>query len=101
MRNIIGYRLIKPEYESVAAKIAGFNDGKLSIIHDDINFQHGSPTYESLNKAGVVDLWFETVYKKDEVRDALIDFFKHHGIFFWDINTTIEEAVDKYLNLKK
>jgi len=106
MKKILGYRLVKPEYEGAAAKIAGFSDGKLPVWWDSINYQEGSNTYLLFKKAGVLDLWFEPVYEEDEVRDTLIAFCEHHGIMFFSGGlfsdcVPIEEAIDKWLNSKK
>lgn len=63
-KEIIGYKLIKPEYTTAALKLADLND-----TFDDYggyNFKHGSWACERIKKAGVLDLWFEPVYKSNE-----------------------------------
>lgn len=57
-KQIIGYKLIKPEYEKEALSIA--NISKFDF------FQHDSLVYKLLKESGVLDLWFEPVYKEDK-----------------------------------
>lgn len=62
---IVGYKLIKPEYESAAAKIIG-NEGAKLINLGDRNFDINSIVCDKLREAGVLDLWFAPVYKSYE-----------------------------------
>jgi hypothetical protein len=62
---IVGYKLIKPEYESAAAKIIG-NEGAKLIDLGDRNFDINSRVCDKLREAGVLDLWFTPVYKSYE-----------------------------------
>lgn len=62
---IVGYKLIKPEYESAAAKIIG-NEGAKLINLGDRNFDINSIACDKLREAGVLDLWFAPVYKSYE-----------------------------------
>jgi len=60
-KKIIGYKLIKPEYESAAHAIMGntgfSGDGKTDIkLQDTINL---------FKNAGVLDLWFKPVYEEE------------------------------------
>lgn len=69
---LIGYKLIKPEYTEAACKIEGYNfigehirDGKTILIKSE----HGSDRskgFEKLHRAGVLDLWFSPVYQEQE-----------------------------------
>lgn len=69
-KEIVGYKLAKPEYNAAAAKICGYSL-KMDKITDshyagyDLNFLLDSDDRRSLEKAGVLDLWFEPVYKKE------------------------------------
>lgn len=60
-KEIIGYKLIKPEYKKAAEKIMDTNfpsnNSLLVSVVSCIN---------NLKKAGVLDLWFEPVYKTKE-----------------------------------
>lgn len=66
-KEIIGYKLIKPEYEEAAVKI-----GKIENCgwNTDLEFKKGLPydckAVDFLKKAGVLDLWFKPVYKSTE-----------------------------------
>lgn len=75
-KEIIDYKLIKPEYNSAVMEIIG-HDSKDSII--------GSITArESINRlkrAGVLDLWFEPIYK-ESAPDITIN--NHKAEFFDD-----------------
>ena len=61
-KEIIGYKLVKPEYERTCAKILNYRDDKISSVSINI----GSSAYNDLKKAGVLDLWFEPVYKEEK-----------------------------------
>lgn len=63
-KEIIRYKLIKPEYEKavddiINANIGYFNDKSLNIKECPISI-------EKLRKAGVLDIWFEPVYKEEK-----------------------------------
>jgi hypothetical protein len=68
-KEIIGYRLAKPEYEAAAAGICGYGR-KMAKVTDplysqyDLNFLLDSDDRRSIEKAGVLNLWFEPVYKE-------------------------------------
>ena len=72
-KEIIGYKLVKPEYKDAAIKIAGFPP---HFIEDSRkikpNTGGGTLMYQKLKKAGVLDLWFEPVYEV-EVKLPTID----------------------------
>ena len=64
-REIIGYKLKEDykQYEEAAKKIAGYMDGG-TIEFKDYLKQVDSRFISSLKKAGVLDLWFEPVFKE-------------------------------------
>lgn len=73
-KEIIGYKLIKHQYEKAAATIGAgnFNSG-LSRFDEEgcgyyklgyLGVENWCQTIENLDKAGVLKLWFEPVYKK-------------------------------------
>ncbi len=74
-KEIIGYNLLKKEYEEPAVKIihndriGQFNNPKTFIDLDDNQedclFQKNSFSFNSLKRAGVLDLWFTPVYKEE------------------------------------
>lgn len=65
-KKIIGYKLVKKEYEEAAVKIAYSKEAEVSsfTIHSQgYNFMKDSACAKELKKAGVLDLWFEPVYE--------------------------------------
>lgn len=72
-KEIIGYKLIKPEYGEAVLKIEGnlcigraIKDGQI------LEFKH-TESVNKLKAAGVLDLWFEPVYKSEfKVGDWII-----------------------------
>jgi hypothetical protein len=66
-KEIIGYKLVKPEYEAAASMIIYGNDGsseQLKTIVKGFNV-------ETLKRANVLDLWFEPVYGVKEQKITL------------------------------
>ena len=66
---IIGYKLIKPEYKSAALKITDMSDmcmWNMNMRNFDYMFMNNSKNAMDLKEAGVLDLWFEPVYEKEE-----------------------------------
>ena len=61
-KEIIGYKLTKPEYKEAVEKILG---GELKS-YGEFNFRDGSTYHKLLKEAGVMDIWFEPVYKKED-----------------------------------
>ena len=61
-KEIIGYKLIKPEYEKAAREIAVGCFCKFTEI-----FQEDVKSIGLWKEAGVLDIWFEPVYKSKEV----------------------------------
>lgn len=66
-KEIIGYKLIKPEYENAAIKIVAM-DLPLTVDRITPKTKTGNSTvmYDRLKKAGVLELWFEPVYATSE-----------------------------------
>jgi hypothetical protein len=74
-KKVIGYKLIKPEYEEAALKL--FDDGKPVVQNWNINLhKKGYPKslpidcegFKILKIAGVLDLWFEPVYEEEQFK---------------------------------
>lgn len=59
-KEIIGYKLIKPEYNEAALKIVKIIAWN---IREELDLCKGSIAEDYLEEAGVLDLWFEPVYK--------------------------------------
>ena len=66
-KKLIGYKLIKPEYEGAVVKIVN----KVFAL-DDALFTDANQI-EALRKAGVLELWFEPVYKVEEPKDTVFE----------------------------
>jgi hypothetical protein len=62
-KKIIGYKLIKPEYKEAVIKICNYS--VFDFKRFEIEVSEGA--VEHLQKAGVLDLWFEPVYKEDKI----------------------------------
>lgn len=70
-KEIIGYKLKEDckQYEKVAFELAGKNGSKDSWdLIDGYHFTATSTNAQKLKAAGVLDLWFEPVYKEDELK---------------------------------
>ena len=68
-KEIIGYKLIKPEYEQAALTLAkmGSNQSWLRNLESQgWIFSVNSINSDTFKEAGVLDLWFEPVYKVEE-----------------------------------
>lgn len=63
-KELLGYKLIKPEYEEAACKIVGTKD--LKLLASGISIGARSHAKIKLEEAGVLDLWFEKVFKEEE-----------------------------------
>ena len=61
-KEIIGYKLIKPEYNDVALKIANAQKW-LNKQYINFDIKVDCKAYTKLKEAGILDLWFEPVYK--------------------------------------
>ena len=64
-KQIVGYKLIKPEYEGALKNIQPQWNKK---IHEEkgYNVAINSGVYYDFKKAGVLDLWFEPVYEEEK-----------------------------------
>jgi hypothetical protein len=80
-KEIIGYRLVKREYEKSVYLIINANIGYYS---DRVLPIEKSPkSIEKLKEAGVLDLWFEPVYKEDKTLPKINGY---EGEFVDDLN---------------
>ena len=104
-KEIIGYKLIKPEYEQVAVKIVQIKSKSINntaktfkeLDHvEDLDFQSRSYSAEILKESGVLDLWFEPVYKPTELVKSWWESFNGKG---WFIDTSSQ--IEFRENLKK
>jgi hypothetical protein len=68
IKEIIGYKLTKPEYESAAAKICGYSSKLYTLVNKKGNFLPNSSDYLKIKEAGVLDIWFEPIYKEEEFK---------------------------------
>lgn len=78
MEKIIGYKLIKPEYEEAVKAMISFNwwdlCAKNNLSRHGWHFSTGSIIEKIMRDAGVLDLWFEPVYEKNfKVGDWIIN----------------------------
>lgn len=62
-KKIEGYKLIKPEYNAAALKLVGITAWNPNPTWD---FKEGSPEYDKLLAAGVLNLWFAPVYEQED-----------------------------------
>lgn len=94
---IIGYKLIKPEYKEAISKIVG---ECISTPFDEyINVETFPIAIMKLEKAGVLDLWFKPVYEIKEKFITVGNFsvkITQNGIFHKDENITsfVEEMME-------
>jgi hypothetical protein len=63
-KKIIGYKLTKPEYKEAVIKICNYS--VFDFKRFEIEVSEG--TVEHLQKARVLDLWFEPVYEQEEFK---------------------------------
>lgn len=73
-KNIIGYKLVKPEYEESAIEIVKINcnDDSYTTWKDNAtkfgwSFTSDSIHADKLKRAGVIDIWFEPVYEQKKI----------------------------------
>lgn len=62
-REIIGYKLVKPEYRDAAFKLA--SEACLEREIENLKVSTHNLTIPKLKEAGVLDLWFEPVYEDE------------------------------------
>jgi len=69
-KKIIGYKLIKPEFEEAAVAICkGYGARDIfdfKLVEKDCSFREMSNTKDWLEKAGVLNIWFEPVYEEEK-----------------------------------
>ena len=63
-KKIVGYKLTKPEYKEAVIKICNYS--VFDFKRFKIEVSEGA--VEHLQKAGVLDLWFEPVYEQEEFK---------------------------------
>jgi len=63
VKKIIGYKLVKPEYESAVTNII-WNDSRELNLMKGVHFENDSIGKHRLEEAWVLDLWFEPVYEE-------------------------------------
>ncbi len=86
-KEIIGYKLIKPEYEEAFKKIVNTSCSFKNNLEYGICFQFNSPYATYAKKAGVLDIWFEPVYKPEKPKEVIVEMgsfsltVKPEGIF--------------------
>ena len=81
-KKIIGYKLTKPEYRDAVAKIIESQNDFNNEIFDTLilNTSLNSYSIDLLKKAGVLDIWFEPVYKQQyKVGDFVKVITTEHG----------------------
>lgn len=66
-KEIVGYKLIKPEYEE-AALLLCVKDGNGWAKNKKYHFLSKSNAHQNAIKAGVLDLWFEPVFFEEEFK---------------------------------
>lgn len=62
---IIGYKFIELKYEKAALKIGGIQH--FNLYSNGTHFRKDSVVYDRFLEAGVLDLWFEPVYKNQNL----------------------------------
>jgi hypothetical protein len=66
-KRIIGYRLIKPEYESAVTSLTGLSNFPTFQYYGEFEaYQRYDLVRDKLKDAGVLDLWFEPVFGEDK-----------------------------------
>ena len=102
-KQIIGYKLIKPEYKKAYLRIAGIAETGCSTPGCD--FAKDGIVHHNVKEAGVLDLWFQPVYKNSEKSIKMGDSFylkvTSKGIYHNSENITdyISSVVYWYKNI--
>jgi hypothetical protein len=65
-KEIFGYKLVKEKYKESVKKILNAPKFPLESSPKLLDFKIDSEWYYLLKEAGVLDLWFEPVYKEDK-----------------------------------
>ena len=63
-KKIIGYKLIKPEYETAVLKLVNSSYDKLDTDKRGYDLYQDGCFIQMIKNAGVLDLWFEPVYEE-------------------------------------
>lgn len=98
-KKIIGYKLIKPEYLEAIKNITDFQTFKFTDIERDGKWAvrvipQPSACYRTLEKAGVLDIWFTPVFEPEKPKEKVISMgefsltVKSEGIFHKSENIT-------------
>jgi len=66
-KEIVGYKLIKPEYEE-AALLLCIKDGMGWAKNEKYHFSNESIAYQNAIKARILDIWFEPVFFEEEFK---------------------------------
>jgi len=93
-KRMIGYKLIKPEYSSVALSLA--RDTKW-CGHNGANLDAGCAAESYLRAAGVLDLWFEPIYEDEKPNVEVRGYqamFDQYGVTFGCQKYTNKEILD-------
>jgi hypothetical protein len=102
-KEIVGYKLIKPEYKKAYLRIAGIAETGCSTPGCD--FAKDGIVHHNVKEAGVLDLWFKPVYKTHERLIKMGDSFSlkvtHEGIYHNSENITdyVSSVVYWYKNI--
>lgn len=76
-KKIIGYKLIKPEYQEAAEKIGDFSNFKTFedyVMKENFYWVNEYRIIkEKLKTAGVLDLWFEPVYEPEKLKEIIVN----------------------------
>lgn len=73
-KKLIGYKLIKPEYEQASNALLDNNCVKWASAKNFRGYYHltlNSETINNLKKAGVLDLWFEPIYEEEVIAESI------------------------------
>jgi hypothetical protein len=100
-KKIIGYKLIKPEYDRIAIELAGIKNEQWWGFRKD-QFRKNSENcrnYENyvnnLKKAGVLDVWFEPIYQTiDKIEEV-----KMNDNFYLKVNITTKQVFHSNENI--
>lgn len=108
-KEIIGYKLVKPEYAKIAAEIGKGQSCRFPFtsceeVMDNRYLSLGGwmKTIRNLKEAGVLDLWFEPVFKQEETIFEFSPTFKvkvkDKQVFYKDEEITlyVKNLIDKF-----
>lgn len=96
-RKIIGYKLVKEEYECEALSLASKNCiTKNWSSKKELDFHINTNFHDNLEKSGVLDLWFSPVYE-ESTETKIMDYLAEQGI---EINEECVSEIIKIVNNK-